>query len=62
MLFFVFFQNIFDPGGRGVIGKQTAGNAPIFRDLLSAEGIRSKALTVCSGAWGENQYECIVAK
>ena len=58
MLFFRVFLNIFDPGG--VIGTQTAGNALVFRDLLNAEGIRSKALTVCSGAWGGYQYlDCI---
>ena len=34
------------------MGKKTTGNALLFRDLLNAEGIRSKALTVCSGAWG----------
>ena len=34
----------------GVIGKQSAGNALVFRDLLNAEGIRSKALAVCSVA------------
>ena len=34
------------------MGKQTAGNALLFRDPLNAEGIRSKAITVCSGAWG----------
>ena len=45
----MFFLNIFDPGG--LIGKQTVGNALVFRDLLNAEGIGSKALTVCSGAW-----------
>ena len=52
------FQNSFDPahGGGGVMGKKTTGNALLFRDLLNAEGIRSKALTVCSGAWGGNQY------
>ena len=38
------------------MGKRTAGNALVFRDLLNAEGIRSKALMVCSGAWGGNQY------
>ena len=35
-----------------MIGKQTVVNALVFRDLFNAEGIRSKALTVCSGAWG----------
>ena len=35
-----------------MIGKATVGSALVFRDLLNAEGIRSKALTVRSGAWG----------
>ena len=37
--------------GVGMV-KTTAVNALVFRDLLNAEGIRSKALTVRSGAWG----------
>ena len=43
------------------MGKQTAENALLFRDPLNAEGIRSKDLTVFSGAWGGgNQYlDCI---
>ena len=38
------------------MGKQTAGNALVFRDLLDVEGIRSKVLTVCSGAWGTSTW------